>query len=152
MQRHIETIQSLPEHYQSEIVVMVERNLGFEAEHHQKALADMYNVRFRVDRQAQRYGILTTEDIKYQMMVLTNNMLRDQRIALRQPLLSEEPEENKKILKEQLTVYSFQYKAAQNVFGKQRVALCGKVGGMKDDVVIALQLAIYFSKDEHMYM
>lgn len=28
-----------------------------------------------------------------------------------------------------------QFKAAQNAFGKQRVALSGKVGGMKDDVV-----------------
>jgi hypothetical protein len=30
-----------------------------------------------------------------------------------------------------------------NCFGKQRVDLCGKVGCMKDDVVIALQLAVY---------
>ena len=54
-------------------------------------------------------------------------------------------------MKEQLSVYSFRYKAAQNVFGKQQVALCGKVGGMKDDIVIALQLAIYFSKDDFLY-
>lgn len=130
---------------------MVERNLGFEAEHHERAFSGMPNVRFRVDHQAKRFGILTTEEIKYQMMVLTNNMLREQRIALRAPLISHEPDEMRRTLKEQLSVYSFQYKAAQNVFSKQRVALCGKVGGMKDDVVIALQLAIYFSKDEFLY-
>ena len=80
---------------QSEIVVMVQRNLGFEAEHHEKALGNMHNVRFRIDRQAKRFGILTTEEVKYQMMVLTNNMLREQRIAWRKPLLSREPEENR---------------------------------------------------------
>lgn len=39
-------------------------------------------------------------------------------------------------------MYSLQFKSAVNVFGKQRQALSGKVGGMKDDVVICLQLAI----------
>jgi hypothetical protein len=33
-----------------------------------------------------------------------------------------------------------QFKSAVNVFGKQRQALSGKVGGMKDDICIALQL------------
>ena len=40
---------------------------------------------------------------------------------------------------------------ALNVFGKQRQALSGKVGGMKDDVAIALQLGIYFSSREALY-
>jgi hypothetical protein len=44
-----------------------------------------------------------------------------------------------------------QFKAAQNVFGKQRQALIGKVGGMKDDVAIAMQLGIYFSSREALY-
>ena len=34
-----------------------------------------------------------------------------------------------------MSIYSMQFKAAQNAFGKQRVTLSGKVGGMKDDVV-----------------
>ena len=123
-----------------------------EAEHHERALSGMPNVRFRIDRQAQRFGILTTEEIKYAMMVLTNNMLRDQRIAVSDALVSDDAEQNCARMKEQLIIYSFQYKAALNAFGKQRVALGGKVGGMKDDVCIALQLAIYFSKDEHMYV
>jgi len=44
-----------------------------------------------------------------------------------------------------------QFKEAANVFGKGRAALSGKVGGMKDDVVIAMQLGIYFSKEEYLY-
>ena len=38
-----------------------------------------------------------------------------------------------------------------NVFGKQRQALSGKVGGMKDDVAVALQLGIYFSSREALH-
>ena len=54
----------------SPIVIMVERNLGFEAEHHERALRNIPLVRHRVDHQAKRFGILTTEDIKYAMMTL----------------------------------------------------------------------------------
>lgn len=124
---------------------------GFEAEHHERALNGLPHVRFRIDHTAKRYGILTTEEVKYAMLTLFSNILRDQRLALFNPLISEDAESNRKRLKDQMQVYSFQFKQAVNCFGKQRVALCGKVGGMKDDVIIALQLAVYFSSQEHMY-
>ena len=81
-----------------------------------------------------------------------NTMLRDNRVNVAQPLLSEDPEGNRRRLKDQMGIYSFQYKDAANAFGKQRVSLNGKVGGMKDDVCIALQLGIYYSNHEHMYV
>jgi hypothetical protein len=59
---------------------MVERNLGFEAEHHERALRDIPMTRHRIDHQAKRFGILTTEDIKYGMMTLFNTMLRDRNV------------------------------------------------------------------------
>ena len=149
--RHIERIREDPIFRQSQIVIMVERNLGFEAEHHERALRDIPITKHRIDHQAKRFGILTTEDIKYGMMTLFNTMLRDQRVNVKEPLLSEDPLGNRKRLREQLIIYSFQYKAAANAFGKQRVALNGKVGGMKDDVCIALQLGVYYSNQAHMY-
>ena len=124
---------------------------GFEAEHHQRALQGIPHTRFRIDHGAKRYGILTNEEVKYGMMTLFNNMLRDQRVSFRNPLISEEPQAARKRIEDQMKVYSFQFKAAVNCFGKQRVALCGKVGGMKDDVVIALQLGVYFSANESLY-
>ena len=86
------------------------------------------------------------------MMTLTNNMLRDQRIAVSPSLFSDDSDSNRRRLKEQLSVYSFQFKTAQNCFDTQRVALCGKVGGMKDDVCIALQLGIHFSTNASLYI
>jgi hypothetical protein len=94
---------------------------------------------------------LTTEEVKYAACTLLNTLLRDQRVAVLNPLLSEDPEGNRKRVEDQLRIYSMQFKAAQNVFGKQRQALSGKVGGMKDDVAIALQLGIYFSSREGLY-
>ena len=119
---------------------------GSKAEHHERPLSGLTHVRFRIDHQAARYGILTTEEVKYGMMTLTNNMLRDQRIAVAPALVSQDAAANLRRLKEQVTVHSFQFKAALNCFSKQRVALCGKVGGMKNEVCMAIQLAIYFSK------
>jgi len=151
VQRHVLRIREIRELALSNIVIMVERNLGFEAEHHERALNCLPNTRFRIDHAARRYGILTTEEVKYGMMTLFNNMLRDQRVAFRDPLVSEDPTAARRRIQEQMKVYSFQFKQAVNCFGKQRVALCGKVGGMKDDVVIALQLAIYYSENPSLY-
>ena len=130
---------------------MVERNLGFEAEHHQRALNGIPLTRHRIDHQAKRYGILTTEEIKMGMMTLLNNMLREQRVNVMDSIISQDPNGSLRRLREQLGIYSFQYKSASDTFGKQRVALSGKVGGMKDDVCIALQLAVYFSAKEQLY-
>jgi hypothetical protein len=41
-----------------------------------------------------------------------------------------------------------QVKQAANTFQKERIALSGKIGGMKDDVCICLQLACYFTQLE----
>jgi len=42
-----------------------------------------------VDHGAQRYGILTTEDIKHAMCTLLDTMLREQRVSVMPTLLSE---------------------------------------------------------------
>jgi hypothetical protein len=51
-------------------------------------------------------------------------------------------------LREQMETYSAQFKAAPDTFGKDRIALSGKVGGMKDDLCICLQLAAYYTQLE----
>ena len=151
VERHIRRISSTPLLQFSQILIMCERNLGFESEHHERALRGIPHVRHRVDHAAKRYGILTTEEIKHGMCTITNTMLREHRINILKPLLSEDPEPNARRLHEQLTIYSLQFKEAINVFSKTRAALSGKVGGMKDDVVIALQLAAYYTERAEMY-
>jgi hypothetical protein len=60
----------------------VERNLGFEAEHMERALRDEPNVLFYKDIQAGRTGVWTTENVKLGAMTLTNVMLRESRVHL----------------------------------------------------------------------
>jgi hypothetical protein len=130
----------------SPVVIYVERNLGFEAEHHQRAMQHLPGVTFYIDEQANRVGVLTTENIKHAMCQLVNVMLAERRIHVRKPLISNEPLEMRKKLHEQLSTYSYQVKLAQNTFQKERIALSGKVGGCKDDICICLQLACYFTQ------
>lgn len=47
-----------------------------------------------------------------------------------------------------MEIYSYQYKQAVNTFGTDRIALSGKVGGMKDDLCICLQLGVYWTSVE----
>jgi hypothetical protein len=145
---HIDDLRQIPQFQFSTIQIFVERNLGFEAEHFEKALRDEENVVFYKDVEACRTGILTTDRVKLAAMTMTNVMLRDQRISLlpESELVSRNPQETRRKLREQLEIYSLQFKTADTVFQKNKFALSGKVGGFKDDIVICMQLGIYWTE------
>jgi len=52
------------------VFIFVERNLGYEAEHHKRALGDIPGVSFYIDQKANRVGVLTTEATKHAMATL----------------------------------------------------------------------------------
>jgi hypothetical protein len=83
------------------IQIFVERNLGFEAEHFERALQFEENVVFYRDQQACRTGILTTESVKMAAMTMTNVMLREQRVNLLtdDKLVSRDPQEIRRKLR-----------------------------------------------------
>lgn len=132
----------------SKVKIYVERNLGFEAEHHHRALGDIPGVEFYVDHKAGRVGVLTTNDTKHAMCTVLSTMLREKRVHMHPKLVSRDPRAIKVRLREQMEIYSYQFKAAVNTFGQDRVALSGKVGGMKDDLCICLQLGAYWTNVE----
>ena len=141
-------LRQIPGKSASPIIIYVERNLGFEAEHFERALQMEENVVFYRDQQACRTGILTTDVVKMAAMTMTNVMLREQRVNLmpEAQLVSRDPQEIRRKLREQLEIYSMQFKTADTVFQKNRCALSGKVGGFKDDIVICMQLGIYWTE------
>lgn len=126
----------------------MERNYGFEAEHHQRALDDLENASFRIDYTAQRVGVYTTNPVKHAACELLNVMLREHRVHVMERLISRDPAAVRGRLREQLEIFSYQYKTADTVFQTDRIALSGKVGGMKDDIAICLQLGIYFTNHD----
>ena len=148
MKAHIGDIRKIPEFEFSLITVFVERNLGFEAEHFERSLKHLDLVMFYKDLQAGRTGILTTENVKLGAMTMTNVLLREQRVCILPvgQLISRDPQETRRRLREQLEIYSFQFKQPNDVFQKGKYALSGKVGGFKDDIVICLQLGIYWTE------
>jgi len=148
VQEHIISLRKDLHRTLSRVKVYVERNLGFEAEHHHRALGDMPGVDFFVDHKAGRIGVLTTNDTKHAMSTILNTMMRERRVHVAKSVVSRDPRASLVRLREQLEIYSYQFKQATNTFGKNQVALSGKVGGMKDDLCICLQLGVYWTSAE----
>ena len=116
MEAHVERLRNLPAYTHSEIYIIVERNLGNEAEHHKIALQHVSGIKWHIDHAARRVGFLTTQDSKYAMATLTNLMLREQRLSFLNPLISEKPEELRKSITQQLQNYSVQFKDVSGAF------------------------------------
>jgi hypothetical protein len=131
----------------SRIVIYVERNLGHEAEHHKYALKHLPGVYFREDAKESRVGVLTTASVKMGMATGLNIMLREQRVCClpEKEFVCKQPREFVIRLRDQMNVYALQFKDGTDVFCKQRMVLSGKIGGMKDDIIICLQLGIFFT-------
>jgi hypothetical protein len=130
------------------VKIYVERNLGFEAEHHERALRTIPGVEFYADHKAGRIGVLTTNETKHAMSTILNIMMRERRVHVARAVVSRDPKACLIRLREQMEIYSYQYKQASNTFGRDQVALSGKVGGMKDDLCICLQLGVYWTSAE----
>lgn len=94
--------------------------------------------------------MLTTQSIKHAACELLNFMFREDRVELIPRFVSRDPKTARTKLREQLEVFSYQWKTAESVFQQDRCALSGKIGGMKDDVVMAFMLGVYFTQlDRH---
>eukprot|EP00961_Rhodomonas_salina_P040428 543055-Rhodomonas_salina.4 len=77
-------------------------------------------------------------------------MMREDRVGVTGDLISRDAHMNKTKLRDQLEIFSYQWKSAESVFQQDRCALSGKVGGMKDDMVMAFMLGVYFTQlDKH---
>jgi hypothetical protein len=133
--------------FSTPIVIYVEANLGYESEHHERAMRGLANVYFHRDVKRGRVGVCTTHAIKHACSTLCNTLLREDRICLMPDniFVSNDTKGNKLKLREQMYIYSYQYKTANSIFGRDKMALSGKVGGMKDDMCLSLQMCIYHS-------
>jgi hypothetical protein len=81
------------------------------------------------------------------MCTLVNAMLREKRISFTcdEYFIAQNETELKALLKEQMKIYSYQFKTASSIFSKDQCSLSGKVGGFRDDLAILIQLAAYWT-------
>ena len=128
LRSHVERLRDLPALRFSKFVIIVERNLGFEAEHIRRAACALEGVEFYFDSNARRTGVLTTDKVKLAAMTLLNVMLRERRVHILpvEKLVAQDPKGQRKRLREQLEIYSMQFKIPDTVFQKGEPFFCGR--------------------------
>lgn len=79
--------------------------------------------------------MLTTDSIKFAAMEMLNIMLRERRVSICKYMHSRDKKGMLVRLRDQMQIYSFQFKQALNTFGRDRTSLSGKVGGIYLDIL-----------------
>ena len=134
-----------PMFYMSRVLVVVERNLGFEAEHLYRECHDIPNSVFvRESKDAARIGVLTTLDRKQEFVTYTNVMLRESRVfAPERHFVNVQQNKAHSTLLEQLSYFGYTFSAPDNQFQKERFCISGKGAGGKDDLCMAFLIGVY---------
>lgn len=132
------------------VIVIVERNLGFEAEHLFRYCRGIPRSRFLYERGSRRVGILTTQAFKLAYVTFLSILLREER-ALCAPadaFVNTLGNNTRALLRDQLAFFGVSFSTVESQFSKQRMAIGGKTGGGKDDLAMALLFGVYFALDE----
>lgn len=148
---HISSVRNRNiELYNSKVIIIIERNLGFEAEHLYRYCKNIPNSRFLHETGKTRIGILTTQSFKLAYVNFMGILLRENRITCMPENKFTDNAGNKTrvMLQDQLLFFGFSFSNVENQFSKQRVAIGGKTGGGKDDLAMALLFGIYFAIDQ----
>ena len=135
---------------QSPVVIIVERNLGFEAEHLFRYCRTIPSSYFLYEKGAQRIGILTTQTFKLAYVSFANILLRDERLICMEDknFVDYGRSKSREALLDQLSFFGFTFSRPENHFQKQRFVIGGKAGGGKDDLAMSFLFGVYFSLDE----
>ena len=148
LKEHVDFIRMHnPEHTASQVCIIVERNLGFEAEHlYRECQNTIENSCYMYEPGAERIGVLTTHARKIAYVSVMNNMLRDNRIYAASTTTWVEHEKNnsRSQLLDQLRFFGFSFSHTENAFQKEKMAISGKSSGGKDDLCMALLIGLFF--------
>ena len=124
----------------------LESNLAFECQHIIHTLQERGVKKWVAlsEGQGGTIGWLTTNERKEAMVFQLRDALRVGNIFLSEGFFSVMMEEREAIkqIRDELTRYAIITEPAKTLFGKIRKTYTGKIGGLNDDLAIALQLAI----------
>ena len=147
LKQHVQAVRSCDENYTcSNVCIIVERNLGFEAEHLFRECRDSIpNSSFLCEPGIERIGVLTTHSRKIAYVGVMNNLLRETRIFINsQTWVDCGKNKTTTMLLEQLSFFGFAFTRPENAFQKEKVAISGKSSGGKDDLWMALLIGLFF--------
>jgi hypothetical protein len=144
--QHVNKLRLLPALARAQMVIGLESNLGFEAQHALHALrrAEVHNWVSLMEGVDGTPGLLTTNASKEVMCVALQELLAQSRIGVSNRLMSTSmsPHEALQQLIGELRGFMIFVDPPKTLFAKARRTFTGKLGGHQDDLVIALQLAV----------
>lgn len=146
---HIQALKNRPEFRLSSVVLGVESNLGFEADHHEAYIVDERMQHFvcvlhestRSGRSEKSVGLQATNARKAQMAFLVRYDLQNKRYRIADTVTCLSGPAHAKLaeLREQLMVFCRMVEPAPRVGGKPRIVYTGKHARSNDDMAIAFQ-------------
>jgi len=146
LERHLKMVRAIPLLANTTAVLSFESNLAFESQH---LLHHLHNVGFKKwmslsEGAQQTLGWLTTHSRKEQMALLLRECLHVGKIAYSSYFfsLSMTKQEARKRMGDEIRNFSVVTEPGKTAFAKSRKTYTGKLGGMQDDCVISLQLAL----------
>jgi len=143
---HLNTIRGMPLMNHTTAVLSFESNLAYESQHllHHLQINKFQRWVSLAEGAHNQLGWLTTHSRKEGMALQLRESLRVGKIAYSPHFfsLSMSRDEAKKRLGGEMRNFSVITEPSKSQFGKSRKTYTGKLGGMQDDVCIALQLVI----------
>lgn len=143
---HINKLRTLPALRNAQVVLGLESNLGFEAQHALHALrrAEVKNWVSLMEGADGAPGILTTNSSKEIMCVALQELLSKNLISISNRMMSTSmpPTEAIAQLLGEIRAYMVFVDPPKTLFAQPRRTYTGKLGGHQDDLSIALQLAV----------
>jgi hypothetical protein len=151
LKTHIVAVRNqYSELYFSVCKLIIERNLGFEAEHMYRETRGMDNVAYLKQPNSERIGCLTTQDLKLGFVTYLNILLRENRffVTPEAEFVDLNKSKSREMLLDQLCFFSFTFNAPETVMHKEKFAISGKSAGGKDDLAMACQIGVFHAQDE----
>lgn len=149
LHRHFERLFRFRWARESKVIFIPENNLGLEAAHLDSMVRDIPRVQTfwqKDDRPGVRKDGSVTRD--YQFLLATVLACKTCRIAV--DLFTTSRDKTSAsilgLLQEQMLRYHWERKPANDVHGKDRYTLTGKVGDQQDDLLISFVMAMYWGR------
>jgi hypothetical protein len=143
---HINKLRTLHALRWCRVILGIESNLGFEAQHAINSItrAGVKHWCALMEGVDGTCGLLTTNSSKEVMCVALQQLLSQNRLQVSANLLSTTlpPREMLDQLVHELRAFMIFVDPPRTLFAKPRRTFTGKIGGHNDDVAIALQLAV----------
>jgi hypothetical protein len=144
--RHYNYLLSHPLYRQSKLIFVPENNYGLEASHLDTMVSHFQEVRTFWDKN--KPGVHKDGRVTRNYQFMLSNMLAQDGIKFDESLFTTTREKTPQcqldLLEDQMYRYHWEHKKAVDVHGKDKYSLTGKVGNKQDDLLITVQMFIYW--------